>query len=124
MTRGYKRDQFETLTFMNSGQVVARYDPSSEIAFLIMDGSFLKHGSAERVRKYHNDARERVKDSPAALEMINETQLLTVVAERLSDEMLEEINACLDCTGRAAKLEERLSQMEPRPVVYSGVPGP
>lgn len=117
------RDQFETVLFMDGKDVLARHDPSSEISFIIMDGSILKHGKAEWVQKYLDDGRAKVADSPAARSLWDELEIITMKVETISDEMFAEINACLSTTGRAARLVECLSAMEPRPQIYSAAPG-
>lgn len=100
----------------------------------VWDGNVIKHGPADKVRQHfevsqaavgiHKRAMaealkerggatlENMLDVAAGME--DASGLIEIPVGELTEDMIEEINACLATTGRAARLAESLADMAPR----------
>ena len=113
----YRFDQHGTLTLCHDkGDVLTRHDPSESIAVFYdaNDGVLFKHGAAPLVRDYAHKTRsklaaaDRTGDLTAALTVLEfPVKILKIPG------VLEEINACLDISGRIATLQEKLTILLP-----------
>lgn len=83
------------------------------VAFDSDDGMLHKHGTAEMVTKWADNAREKLKSNG----LDNWAQNLVVLSFPPMPEALEELNACIACTGRILGFQNRLESLiaPPRP---------
>lgn len=112
MTQGYQKDQWNTLLFKDDSGVRLRLDPSDELAISYDGDVLLKHGKAELVEARMNILREAYRKS-GQMDLAEDVKTITLPVDKLTDEMLQEINACLEISGRVAHLADRLAAMAP-----------
>lgn len=77
------------------------------VAFDAAEGVLHKHGAADGVSSWADDARRKFRDT--GFEEIADA--LIVVDFPPTPETLEELNACVEITGRVARLPERLRKI-------------
>lgn len=101
----YAFDRFGELCFHNGPEPRRHGREALAIAYTTDDGVLYKHGSETGVRFHYE--RLRAVD-PAA-------QLIVLPLETLrgpkGDAILAEVNACLACSGRVARIAERLLEV-------------
>lgn len=88
--------------------LIVNIPQDGQIGLLVVDGMLIKHGSADKVSETMD---AYVQKWPADLMADGGPEMITLSVRDLTDEIIEEINACIAITGRAGKLSARLAEM-------------
>lgn len=104
----YRKDGRELLFEDAKDQIILLLEPGRQVAFFHDSGTLMKHGEARAVEAYAETIRSRMK-SEGYQDAIYRMETIVIDIREVTDEMVEELNACIHVTGRVGRLKERLA---------------
>lgn len=112
MPNAYRKNGAD-LQFVHAEKGVLLTVPAHESLGILRDGDVLiKHGPAGRIKALAEQYRDRIVGAGVGIRRENiGFEVVEVPVTAITPAVLEEINACLQITGRVGRLPERLQEI-------------
>ena len=89
-------------------EIILMIEPGRQLAILHDERTLLKHGDMRGVTAYADNLRASFK-AAGYQDMGHDLVVIGIDVEGLTEEVIEEVNACIFTTGRVLQLKDRLA---------------